>query len=43
MSDLPTSARVVIIGGGFIGIEFADEINKKGLQKLYEKGDPTNK
>jgi NADH oxidase (H2O2-forming) len=29
-SKLETARHVVIIGGGFIGIEFADEINKMG-------------
>ncbi len=31
---LETSKNVVIIGGGFIGIEFADEINKAGNKKV---------
>lgn len=29
---LPTVERLVIVGGGFIGVEFADEIRKRGVQ-----------
>jgi NADH oxidase (H2O2-forming) len=31
---LETATRVVIIGGGFIGVEFADEINKIGGKRI---------
>ncbi|MBN1866794.1 FAD-dependent oxidoreductase [Candidatus Sumerlaeota bacterium] len=32
--DLGHAKHIVIIGGGFIGIEFADEINKAGDKKI---------
>jgi NADPH-dependent 2,4-dienoyl-CoA reductase/sulfur reductase-like enzyme len=32
--SLETAKRIVIIGGGFIGIEFADEINKIGGKQV---------
>ena len=33
-NHLKTARNVVIVGGGFIGIEFADEINKMGDAKI---------
>lgn len=29
---LPTVTRLVVVGGGFIGVEFADEVRKRGVE-----------
>lgn len=29
---LPTVMRLVVVGGGFIGVEFADEVRKRGIE-----------